>query len=176
MELFKVAETPSTITIGWSDPPPGTQGYLFFARGKQVSRTFAPGRRSVRFSKGSEPYKVEAVTFVKVGEGTYPSAPVTYKKVAPRVAYKAGGSDARFCLQNPDGTLRPGVVQITEGPNRGKFTDESRAIYTNLDGLDESGIRSSEPAPTSALEIDNRPICSLPTEGDPTNNTGSWKI
>jgi hypothetical protein len=93
--------------------------------------------------------------------------PPTYLKVAPRVAHKQNGSDARFCLVN-----QPGVVQRPDG----KYTDESGAVYTNLDGLDESGIRSGEPAPTGAKEIDGRPYCSLPTEGDPTKNTGSWKI
>lgn len=96
-----------------------------------------------------------------------PPPPPTYKKVAPRVAYKAGGSDARFCVVN-----QPGVVRRPDG----KFTDESGAVYSNEDGLDESGIRSGEPALTSALEIDGRPYCSLPTMGDPRLNTGSWAI
>ena len=38
------------------------------------------------------------------------------------------------------------------------------------------GGRSDGPALTSALEIDGRPYCSLPTTGDPTKNTGSWAI
>ena len=114
MELFKVAETPSTITIGWSDPPPGTQGYLFFARGKQVSRTFAPGRRSVRCSKGSEPYKVEAVTFVKVGEGTYPSAPVTYSWT---------DASRRCALQTPVASL--GFIRVIV-PSLNSKTSRSR--------------------------------------------------
>ena len=97
--------------------------------------------------------------------------PPTFKKVAPRVAHKQDGSDARFCLGEA-GNLQPGVFRRPDG----KYSDESGAVYTNLDGLDESGIRSDAPAPTGAKEIDGRPICSLPTEGSPTNNTGSWLI
>jgi len=171
MELRKVAETAATITLGW-DPVEGADGYLFYADGKRVSRTFDPKRRTVKFSKGPSSFVVEAVRFAKVDAGAYPaSPPATYKKVAPRVAYEQDGSDARFCLVD-NGHLRPGVSQRSDG----KFTDESGAVYTDLDGLDESGVRSGAPAPTGAREIDNRPICSLPTEGDPQRNTGSWAI
>jgi hypothetical protein len=100
-----------------------------------------------------------------------PPPPPAFKKVAPRVAHKQDGSDARFCL-GEEGALRPGVFQRPDG----KYSDESGAVYTNLDGLDESGIRSDAPAPTGAKEINGRPYCSLPTEGDPTKNTGSWSI
>ena len=84
----------------------------------------------------------------------------TYVKVAPRVAYKAGGSDARYCLRDfPD------------------LRDDVAAYDSN--GLCTSGTRSDgSPADcaTSALEIDGREYCSLPTQGDPTKNTGSWKV
>ena len=103
--------------------------------------------------------------------GPEPPPPVTFKKVAPRVAHKQDGSDARFCL-GTEGNLQPGVFRRPDG----KYSDESGAVYTNLDGLDESGIRSDAPAPTGAKEINGRPYCSLPTEGDPTLNTGSWKV
>lgn len=102
-----------------------------------------------------------------------PAPPPPFKKVAPRVAFKEDGSDARFCLLMPDGsTLRPGVFRRGDG----KYSDESGAVYTNLDGLDESGIRSDAPAATGAKEINGRPYCSLPMIGDPALNTGSWTI
>jgi hypothetical protein len=91
--------------------------------------------------------------------------PVVYKKVAPRVAYKAGGSDARYCCVN-----QPGVTRLGGG-----WTDESGATYDD-NGLCVNGLRSDAPALTSALEIDGRDYCSLPTTGDPTKNTGSWAI
>lgn len=106
-----------------------------------------------------------------------PPPPPPYLKVAPRAAEKQDASDARFCLFNqPGGALRPGCFQITSGPNSGKYSDESGAIYTNADGLDESGIRSDAPALTKAKEIDGREICSLPLFGDPLKNTGSWSV
>lgn len=84
----------------------------------------------------------------------------TYVKVAPRVAYKAGGSDARYCLKDFP-SLRDDVASYD--PN-GLCTDGRRSDGSPAD------------CPTSALEIDGREYCSLPTQGDPTKNTGSWKI
>lgn len=170
MQIRKVAETATTITLGW-DPVPGADGYRFYSAGVLRSKTMDPSRKTVKFAKGQEPYKVEAVVLSPLDSGTYPQSGPVYKKVAPRVAYAEGGSDARFCVIN-----QPGVVQIASGPNAGKYTDESGAIYTNADGLDESGIRSGEPAVTGAKQINGRPYCSLPTMGDPTLNTGSWKV
>lgn len=173
MQIRKVGETATTITLGW-DPVPGADGYRFYSAGVLRSKTMDPKRRTVKFSKGQEPYKVEAVVLSPIDSGTYPAAPPpTYKKVAPRVAYAEGGSDARFCMFNPDGSLRPGVSRRQDG----KYVDESGAVYSaDGDGLDESGIRADAPAVTSALGIDGRPYCSLPLEGDPTKNTGSWLI
>jgi hypothetical protein len=170
MNIRKVAETATTLTLGW-DPVPGCDGYRFYSAGVLRSKTMDPKRKTVKFSKGQEPYVIEAVVLQRLDAGTWPPSGPTYKKVAPRVAYAQGGADARFCLTE-NGSLRPGVSQRADG----KYTDESGAVYTNLDGLDESGIRSGAPAPTGAREIDGRPICTLPTEGQPTNNTGSWKI
>lgn len=90
-----------------------------------------------------------------------PEPPVqTYLKVAPRVAYKAGGSDARYCLRD--------------------FPDLHDDVATyDSNGLCRDGKRSNgSPADclTSALEIDGREYCSLPTTGDPTKNSGSWLV
>lgn len=90
----------------------------------------------------------------------------TYAKVAPRVAYQAGGSDARFCVYN-----QPGVSP--SGPN--EYRDESGATYDE-NGLCKNGVRSGAPAATSALEIDGRDYCDLPRMGEPHLNTGSWAI
>src|SRR5262245_17955625 len=48
-----------------------------------------------------------------------PPSPARYLKVAPRVAYKQGSSDARYCTRE-----QPGVVQEPNAP-RGHTTDES---------------------------------------------------
>ncbi len=102
--------------------------------------------------------------------------PVTYKKVAPKVCNKVpNGSDARFCMFEPDGSLRPGVVRL---PN-GQYTDESGAKYAaDSDGLEESSIRSTAfvPGLKFANDTDGVPYCQLPMVGDPTKNTGSWAI
>lgn len=161
MQLRKVAETATTITLGW-DPVPGADGYLFYADGARVSRTFDPKRKTVKFSKGPSSFVVEAVRFARVDADAYPDAtppPPTYMKVAPRVAYKAGGSDARYCLRDfPE--LRDDVA--TYDPN----------------GLCLGGRSDGSPAdcPTSALEMNGREPCALPTQGDPTKNTGSWLV
>ena len=97
-----------------------------------------------------------------------PVEPV-YVRVAPRVAYKAGGSDARYCTVN-----QPGVRPDPTG-SPGHKTDESGATYDE-NGLCKNGRRSDGPAVTSALEIDGRAYCDLPRIGDPTKNTGSWAI
>jgi hypothetical protein len=120
---------------------------------------------------------VEAVVFGPKESGVYPAStppPVqNYLKVAPRVAYKEGSSDARFCMFEKDGTLRPGVSRRSDG----KYTDESGAVYQSSgDGLEESGIRSPGPAVTGALQIDGRAYCDLPLTGDPTLNSGSWAV
>jgi hypothetical protein len=94
--------------------------------------------------------------------------PVSYIKVAPRVAYADGGSDARYCCEN-----QPGVVRSGSG-----WIDESGATY-DTNGLCVNGLRSNgSPAdcPTSARSIDGREYCSLPTQGDPTKQTGSWIV
>jgi hypothetical protein len=98
-----------------------------------------------------------------------PPPPPAYVKVAPRVAYKDTGSDARYCTVN-----QPGVVPDPSG-GTGDTKDESGATYDS-NGLCKNGVRSDGPAVTSAREIDGRPYCSLPTMGTAENNTGSWAI
>lgn len=62
LTLRKVSETESKITLGW-DPVPGAVGYRFqsAATAPKWSHTFDPTRITVLFSKGQEPYKVEAL-------------------------------------------------------------------------------------------------------------------
>ena len=174
IQLRKVSETATKITLGWSKVA-NADGYRFYVNGKQVSRTCDRNKTEVTFGKvPNGQYTVEAVFFSRLDEGTYPTdPPPVYVKVAPRVAYAEGGADARFCMFETNGTLRPGVTRRSDG----KYTDESGAVYAaDGDGLEESGIRSPAPAVTGARQIDGRPFCSLPLEGDPTRNTGSWLI
>jgi hypothetical protein len=178
MTIRKVTETPETITLGW-DPVPGCDGYRFYSAGVLRSKTMDPTRKTVKFSKGQEPYKIEAVVLVQTDSGTYPSAPVTFKKVAPRVAYKQDGSDARYCLWAgaEGGALRPGLSYINPSVPAQGVRDE--VAQYSLDGLCLGSERtggSQADGLVGAKEIDGRALCSLPMTGDPTKNTGSWKI
>jgi hypothetical protein len=72
LTLTKLSETASTITLGWA-PVPGAVGYRFTAEQQaKPSHTWDPTRTSVRFSKGSAWYKVEALGVEE--EGEYPTA------------------------------------------------------------------------------------------------------
>jgi hypothetical protein len=168
LQLKKIAETGTTVTVGW-DPVPGCEGYLFYKDGVRVSRTFDPKRKSVKFSKPYQKLRVEAVVFTVVQADDYPDSAPTFIRVAPRVAYADGGSDARYCTVN-----QPGVTRGADG----HAIDERGATY-DPNGLCENGLRSDGSAadcPTGARNIDGREICSLPTQGDPHLNTGSWLI
>ena len=95
--------------------------------------------------------------------------------VAPKTVNTEGGSDQRFCMFNPDGTLRPGVFKRADG----FYTDQSGAVYArNGDGLEESGVRNKDVIPglVGAKQMDGRSACECPTVGDPALNTGSWKV
>lgn len=174
MELRKLSEDPvkKTITLTW-DPVPGAEGYLFYLNGQRVSKTFDPAKRTIKFSTPGV-YRVQAVVFSVLDQDTYPDPPKppdppAYVRVAPRVAYKEGGSDARYCTVN-----QPGVVRGSDG----HAIDERGATY-DPDGLCKNGLRSNgsdKDCPTGALGIDGREYCSLPTMGDPTKNTGSWLV
>lgn len=169
MTIRKVSETATTITFGW-DPVPGADGYRFYSAGVLRSKTMDPRRRTVKFLKGQEPYKIEAVVLNPIDSGTYPpSQPSpTFKLVAPRVAYAVPGADARYCVigqpgvgLQPDGTYRDEVAQYdTDGLCLGA----ERSGGSQADGI------------VSAREIDGRALCSLPMPGNPSLNTGSWKI
>jgi hypothetical protein len=178
MQLSKIGETATTITLGWT-PVAGADGYRFYSAGVLRSKTMDPSRKSVKFSKGQEPYKVEAVVLTPIDSGVYPSTPVTFKKVAPRVAYKQDGSDARYCLWAgaEGGALRPGLSYIDPNNHSAGVRDE--VAQYSLDGLclgsERTGGKASDGI-VGAKEIDGRPLCSLPMPGDPTRNTGSWLI
>jgi hypothetical protein len=75
LTLTKVAETSSTITLGWT-PPVGVGGYVFYADGQAVSvgsKNMKDGtpRKEIKFSKTSPgpPFHVTAV--VRSSGGAY---------------------------------------------------------------------------------------------------------
>jgi hypothetical protein len=75
MQIRKVSETSSKITLSYDRGPAGTEGYLYYKDGVRVSRTFNPNDLQVTFSKPFTSIKIEAVKFTAVDTGTYPSAP-----------------------------------------------------------------------------------------------------
>lgn len=64
----KIAETSSTITLGWDRQD--AEGYRFYVDDVPVSRTFDPSRVSVRFGRGSS-YRVEVLRVSSGISGTY---------------------------------------------------------------------------------------------------------
>ena len=78
MQLTKVAETSSTITLGW-DAVPDAIGYRFTAeRLAKPSHTWNPEVDTVKFSKGSSWYKVEALSAQETGEYPPPLPPTFF--------------------------------------------------------------------------------------------------
>lgn len=82
LALSKVAESSTTITLGWT-PPSDVQWYVFFAAGTRVANA-APVdkngvvKNSIKFSKGAAPYEVAAMCRSASDEfslaiGRYPS-------------------------------------------------------------------------------------------------------
>lgn len=102
MELRKIGETPTTITFGWK--PVACEGYLFFADGKRVSKTFDPTRSSIKFSKGPKSFRIEAINFVTIDSDVWPDPvsqpPPVQKMAAPQTINPEGGSDARYCVRD----------------------------------------------------------------------------
>lgn len=155
MQIRKVGETDTTITLGW-DPVAGADGYRFYSAGVLRSRSMDPKRRTVKFSKGQEPYKIEAVQLTPIDTGTWPSTPPP-PQVAPRTYNKVPSADARFCVA---GLPRD---------HRGLYVDAFSAYDEN--GLDVDGGRSRDtqvPGLKPANEMDGRGAC------DPYNSFPPW--
>lgn len=80
MEVRKLTETTSTITLGW-DPPVGAEYYLFFAGGNRVSNAPAVDnrgnvKRTIKFYKTPSPWEIVCITRINnvmgVEVGYYP--------------------------------------------------------------------------------------------------------
>jgi hypothetical protein len=174
------SDTGSTISFTW-DRVIGADGYRFYSAGVLRSKTFDPTRRTVRFSKGQEPYEVEAIVLTPIDRGRYPAdspPPPTYVKVAPITVVAEGASDQRVSLKDASGNLRPGVSILASG----EATDESGAKYNgDLGGLENSSVRTKlrhedYPELATAKAMDGRSADECPPVGDPTKNTGSWTV
>lgn len=79
MKLTKKSETTSKITFTYDRPPGAVEGYLYYAGGQRVSRTFNPADLEVTFGKvPSGQYAVEAVGFDVVARAEWPESPTDY--------------------------------------------------------------------------------------------------
>lgn len=173
MKLIETARVGSSVWLIW-DPVPGAEGYLFYRDGVRVGRTFTMPQTPLKFyCPAGSTIRVAAIRFAELDADIWPDSatppPLTYVKVAPRVAYKEGSSDARYCTVNQPGVYRD--------PMTGHAVDEVGTYDEN--GLCTNGKRSDgsdKDCPTGALQINGRDYCSLPTQGDPTKNTGSWIV
>lgn len=126
MELRKVAETATTITLAWT-PPAGVGGYVLYASGRAVSVATAnlkdgTPRRQAKFSKTSPgaPFAVCATVhrdgqfFLDIGK--YPATPPPSTGYAPRAYNSTASADARFCCSSEYGCTRiPGGWRDAQG-------------------------------------------------------------
>lgn len=144
MRVFKISETATSVTIGW-DSVPGADGYRFYSAGVLRSRTFDPKRRSARFSKGQEPYVIEAVVLRGIDSGSYPTAPPPpppppppTKRYAP-MTHHVGLND-----QDPCYCMSPEYGAIWN-PSRGLYVDQKGATYDQKGRLNEGRDRNRKP-------------------------------
>ena len=79
MKLTKKSETGTKITFTYDKPPGPVEGYLYYADGARVSRTFNPNDLEVTFGKvPSGTYAVEAVGFSSVARAEWPESSPTF--------------------------------------------------------------------------------------------------
>lgn len=69
LPLTKLAETATTITLGWT-PPPGALGYVLYLDGVRRSSSWDPGKNTWKVGKGDGVITVAALD--TLAEGTYP--------------------------------------------------------------------------------------------------------
>ena len=103
IELRKVSETNTTITLGW-DPVPGAAGFRFIVDGK-VSHTWDPFRTTVKVSKVASRVMVEAVGVTD--SGVWPTQPPPPTGVLRWKPPGWNGGDPR------DPASYPGYTKIT---------------------------------------------------------------
>ena len=118
--LTKIAETNTTITLGWA-PVAGCLGYVFYADGARVSNSWDPLKSSIKFSKGATQYKVVAAG--NEDEGVYPSVtPPPTGGVDPPQSPFTQKTGATFIRSMSEGFPLPGAVEhlhITSSPDFG---------------------------------------------------------
>lgn len=107
--LRKVAEDASSITLGW-DAVPGADGFRFTAEKQpKSSHTWDGARRSIKFSKGSAWYKVEALNVQDEGIWTGDEQP-------PPTGWTVAPPQGQLTDRNGGGTQSHWRFDYTVGP------------------------------------------------------------
>lgn len=126
LTLSLISETSTTITLGWT-PVPGCVGYRFTAETQaKPSHTWDPTKSTVKFSKGSSWYKVEALGVQEFD--TWPDA------APPPTGIKLRDKPPGY----PD---YPGFLRVTnDGRGYYSWSDTQDVLFTLGDHTYEEGI------------------------------------
>lgn len=154
--LTKLSETSTTITLGWT-PVVGCTGYRFTSENQaKPSHTWDASKSSVKFSKGSAWYKVEALGVED--EGSYPSVtpppppPTGLKWAAPTLS---SPQTIQVSASNRSVDLQAGKDYIIKFPS------------TPITGMGGVTIRGGRNIVVKGGEIfnDNDRGCGAPNDG-----------
>jgi hypothetical protein len=129
-------------TVTWEGVP-GAEGYRLYSMGTYRSRTFDKNRRSARFSKGHDPYEVEAIVLTPIDRGSTapgppPPPPPPPARYAP-MTHHVGDRD-----QDPCYCMRPEYGVVWDAA-RGLHVDAKGATYDEKGRLSGGRDRSRKP-------------------------------
>jgi hypothetical protein len=123
MKLTKKSETSSKITFTYDKPAGPVEGYLYYAGGTRVSRTFNPNDLEVTFGKvPSGEYAVEAIGFDVIDKAVWPDVPIPPEPPPGNPAPWLGSFDASYqaapigsVITVPAGTYGTQVINYRAG-------------------------------------------------------------
>lgn len=121
MEVKKIAEGTSTITLGWT-PVPGCLGYVLYVDGVRKSNTWDATKDNWRVSKGGTEYRVVALGVED--EGVYPSPPPP-----------TGNRLSRLSLTTPETVIITDANKFTGAYNLASGRDYVIDVRPGIDGL-----------------------------------------
>src|SRR6185295_962015 len=89
--LTKIAETDTTITLGWT-PPANCVGYVLYANGVRKSNSWDGGKKTWRLAKGVWPPPTTPVAEDFTGSPANPNVnePVTFTVINPHAGFSYG--------------------------------------------------------------------------------------
>lgn len=144
MEVQKIAETNTTITLGWT-PVPGCIGYVLYVDGKRTSNTWDATKDNWRVSKGAQEYKIVALGVED--QGVYPT-------VTPPLP--TGNRLARLSLTTPETITVTDSNKFTAAYNLASGRDYVVVLRPGINGLVPiRGGRNVNVIGEGAFKIDN---------------------